>query len=135
MPAMEGRRCAWHAAAVRDRGSGETMRTTVALLLTLAIAPAAIASPLGDKIAREVCSYNRAYMMTTTEYAEFNSVNVTGGHQYDYNTERYFVHLLGAAAYCKESVRVGMFATCKTAPVIRSGDLLQNSGGWTDATC
>lgn len=113
------------------------MRTIVVLLVALGIASPAAGSALGDKLAREVCSYNRSYILTPAELAEYGAVDVTGTHQYSSDTERFFLHPLAAGsggAVCQQRVN-GASATCKTSPVIRSGDLLVNSGGWVNASC
>jgi len=112
------------------------MRPIVVLLVALGIASPAAATALGDKLAREVCSLNRNYILTPAELAEYGAVDVIGGYQHSSDTIRSFVHPLSAGsggAICKQQVSGS--ATCKASPVIRSGDLLLNSGGWADASC
>ena len=108
------------------------MRTVVVALLITLVAPAAGASILGNKLARDVCGAGLSVTLLGADLAEYNAVDVIGGHE---NVSEYtFTHRLSAAATCRELSRVGMFAVCKNAPVTQTGNTLTR-GSWADASC
>jgi len=114
------------------------MRTILALLLTLAIAPAASAEMLGEKLARSVCGYGSAYYtLTPIEAAAYSTVDVAGRHQYNANAEFFFNKLTDGSggAICKQSLRFDGSATCQTATVSRNGDVLINGRAWIAVSC
>lgn len=110
------------------------------MLLMLSFATQASASPLGDKIAGQLCSgMNASYTLSTAELAQWTGQEVSGG-KIDYKgSDKYISTFYKSAgkdanATCKMTTIISGRGTCKQAGVTKSLDVLTRAP-WDTTGC